>query len=176
MDTWIDSIGRFGRFLRDRAYDAVYEIGDTSLQFIGDMFRGYNEDRHQAFAHRQINRYERGNLPRASQKNRPLQASKLTPEKPLSYAQKQSLVKMMGRQPGESIIEHWKRRKQLLQYPDKPSLIAQHDALEMRVKKEEMQEQGIVAEMKSISSQYQKDRVPKKSHTQGRKRKRGMHR
>lgn len=168
----MDSMGSFGRFLRDRAYDAVYEVGDTSLQLIGDMFRGYNEDRHQAFAHRQINRFEKRNIPKVPKPTQSVQASKPTPEKPLSYAQKQSLVKMVGRQPGESIIEHWKRRKQLLQYPDKPSLIAQYDALEMRVKKEEMQEQGIVAEMKSISSQYQKDRVPKTSisRTRGKKR------
>ena len=143
MDTWIESIVRFGRFLRDRAYDTVYEIGDTSLQFIGDMFRGYNEDRHQAFAHRQINRFEKRNIPNVPKPTQSVQASKPAPEKPLSYAQKQSLVKMMGRQPGESIIEHWKRRKQLLQYPDKPSFIAQHHAGEMRVKKKKSKNRGL---------------------------------
>lgn len=172
MGLLMDSMGHMGRFLRDRAYDAVYEVGDTSLQFIGDMFRGYNEDRHQAFANRQISRYEKKNILNQPKPVQSVQTSKRSPETPLSYDQKQSLVKMMGRQPGESIIEHWKRRKQLLQYPDKPTLIAQYDALEMRIKTEEILEQGIVAEMKSISSQYQKDRVPKnsKSQTRGKKR------
>jgi hypothetical protein len=172
----MDSMGSFGRFLRDRAYDAVYELGDTSLQFLGDMFRGYNEDRHQAFAHRQISRYEGRNIPKVPKPTKSAQASRPAPETPLSYAQKQSLVKMMGRQAGESIIEHWRRRKQLLQYPDKPSLIAQHDALEMRLNTEEKHEHSIHAEMRSLASQYQKNRIAKKHRSNNRSKKRGMKR
>ena len=76
---------RVGRFLRDRAYDTVFEIGDTSLQFIGDMFRGYNENRHQAFAHRTISRREK-------QSSSKISHQKPRPEKPLSFDQKRSFA------------------------------------------------------------------------------------
>lgn len=173
----MEVMGRFGRFMRDQAYDVVYEVGDTSLQFIGDMFRGYNEDRHRAFAYRQIDRHERRHIskvkpaPTTTEK-----APKPIVQKPLTFTQKQTFANMMGRQSAESIIEHWKRQKALMAYPDKQSLIAQHEALQMRVKKEEMQEQDIQVEMRSLSSQYQKQRMPKKSQSKKRGKKRVMKR
>lgn len=153
----MDGIGRFGRFMRDQAYDVVFEVGDTSLQFIGDMLRGYNEDRHRAFAHRQIARTERRHMPKVTPTPATNEeAPKPTPQKPLSFSEKQAFAAMMGRQSGESIIEHWKRQKALLAYPDKQALIAHHKALQMRVKKEKMQEDEIQVEMRSIASRYQK--------------------
>ena len=168
----MEAMGRMGRFLRDQAYDIVFELGDSSLQFIGDMFRGYNEDRHNAFAHRQIGRQERRQATKAPQTKSSAAGSKPRPQKPLSYSEKQSFAGMMGRQTGESIIEHWKRQKMLLACPDKQGLIAQHTELQMRVKNEKMQDHAIQTEMKSISSQYQKKRVAKTAKKQLRGRKR----
>lgn len=167
MGAGIDAIGSVGRYLRDRAYDTVFEIGDTSLQFIGDMFRGYNEDRFQAYAHRRIDRYEHKHIP----KSKPTQAM-VTSQKPLTFSEKNSFAAMMGRQRGESIVEHWKRQKNLLAYPDKQSLIMQHEDLKTRVKKENIQGQQIEVELRSIAKQYQNDRVPKQIKNRIRKRSR----
>ena len=168
----MEAMGRMGWFMRDQAYDIVFELGDTSLQFIGDMFRGYNEDRHNAFAHRQIGRQERRQATQVPQPKGRAVGSKSRSHRPLSYSEKQSFAGMMGRQTGESIIEHWKRQKMLLSYPDKQGLIAQYTEVQMRVKKENMQEHAIQTEMKSISSQYQKKRVAKTAKKQLRGRKR----
>lgn len=168
----LGELSSLAAFVRDRAYDTVFELGDTSLQFIGDMFRGYNENRHQAYAGRQIERQEKKIATKnPKQQAKPKQRATPNP-KPLKFEEKRTFAKMMGRQQGETIIEHWKRQKLLLAYGDKQQLIAHHTALQEKMRAEQVSQQTIEVERNSIASKYQKTRSPKQAQTEKRRRSR----
>lgn len=168
----LGELSSLAAFVRDRAYDTVFELGDTSLQFIGDMFRGYNENRYQAYAGRQIDRQEKKIAAKnLKQMAKPKERAAASP-KPLKFDEKRTFAKMMGRQQGETIIEHWKRQKLLLAYPEKHQLIAQHTALQEKMQAEKMSQQTIEVERNSISSKYQKTRGLKQAQTRKRSRSR----
>jgi len=98
-------------WLRDLAYDFLYyEIG-TAVDFVGDLIRGPSG--YSKSLHRQTERAE----------------AKAKPETPLTKAEKQVFVDMIRREPGEPQIAYWKRKKALLNNPDKKNLVQQQTAL-----------------------------------------------
>ena len=144
-----------GAWLRDRAYDTVFHVGDTALQFTADLIRGPDNARHEPYIQRQLGKQERKNPP---------EIKKTAPEKPLNFSEKQAFTQMLRRQSGESIIEHWKRRKELLQHSDKHQLIATEQKIEAEAKKE----RSIQVERKTIASDYQQNRLRKSARTRKR--------
>jgi len=137
----------FTAWLRDRAYDTVFHVGDTALQFTADLIRGPDNMRHIPYIERQLGKQER--------KSAPPPTNKIKPEKPLSFSERQTFTQMMRRQAGESVIEHWKRRKELLKHPHKRQVIAT--------------ERAITVERKTIASEYQQNRMKKpRSRKRGR--------
>jgi len=146
----------FTAWLRDRAYDTVFHVGDTALQFTADLIRGPDNIRHGPYSERQLGKQERKTLP-------PI--TKTKPEKPLSFSEKQVFTQMMRRQAGESVTEHWKRRKELLQHPRKRQLIA----TEQKIEAEAQKDRSITVERRSIASDYQENRLRKpRSRKRGR--------
>lgn len=147
----------FTAWLRDRAYDSVFHVGDTALQFTADLIRGPENGRHDGYADRQLKKQERKTAPAIK---------KAKPEKPLNYSEKQTFAQMMRRQVGESLIEHWKRRKSLIQHPHKRGLITAEQKVEAEAKKD----RSITVERKSIASDYQQTRLRKSSRNRKRSR------
>lgn len=146
----------FGAWLRDRAYDAVFHVGDTALQFTADLIRGSENIRHDHYAGRQLRKQERKTAPAIKQPK---------PEKPLSYDERKVFTLMMRRQAGESVTNHWKRRKEMLRHPHKRQLIA----VEQKVAASD-RERSITVERKTIASEYQRSRVRPKTRSRKRKR------
>ena len=168
----------FASLLRDSTYDTVFALGDTSLQFGAELIHGPQNTRYGQYAYRQIERQQKPLQAKPPQKPNKQQTKpkavrphKTKFEQPLKFEEKRSFAEMMRRQNGESIIEHWKRQKVLLAAPEKQQLIQQHNTLKEQMRAKEMSENAIQAEMKSISSQYQKTRAPKQQ-TKTRKRSR----
>lgn len=97
-------------WLRDQAYDFVYyEIG-AGLDFVGDLFRGpsgYSES-----LHRQSDKAQ-ARTPKA---------------KPLTKSEQTVFTDMLKRQPSEGQVAYWKRKKALLNHPEKQALVAQQHA------------------------------------------------
>ena len=148
----------FTAWLRDRAYDAVFHAGDTALQFTADMIRGPESARHDHYTGRQLKKQER-KLPAPAATNTPT-------AKPLNYTERQAFLHMTERKAGESLIEHWKRRKQLLQHPDKRQLIEAEQKVEALAEKE----LSITVERRTIASDYQQSCVRKKIRSRKRSR------
>jgi len=138
----------FTAWLRNRAYDTVFHVGDTALQFTADLIRGPDNIRHDPYSERQLGKQERKTPP---------PTTKAKPEKPLSFSERQTFTQMMRRQAGESVIEHWKRRKELLKHPHKRQLIA----VEQKVEAEAQKDRSITVERRSIASDYQENRLRK---------------
>jgi len=87
----------FTAWLRDHAYDTVFHVGDTALQFTADLIRGPDNMRHIPYIERQLGKQER--------KSAPPPTTKIKPEKPLSFSERQTFTQMLRRQAGESVIE-----------------------------------------------------------------------
>ncbi len=139
----------FTAWLRDRAYDTVFHTGDTALQFTADLVRGPGNIRHGPYIERQLGKQERKSTP-------PL-TIKTKPEKPLNFSEKQVFTQMLRRQAGESVIEHWKRRKGLLKHPHKRQLIS----VEQKIEAEAQRDRSITVERRNIASEYQQNRLRK---------------
>ena len=161
----VSEILSFASLLRDSSYDAVFAFGDTSLQFGAELIHGPQNTRYGQYAYRQIERQQKPLQAKAPQK--PRKQAKATQksirEKPLKFEEKRSFAEMMRREPGESIIEHWKRQKSLLAFPEKQQLVRDYVALKSRIETEQLAKKTIQTEMRSISSQYQKKQAPKRA-------------
>ncbi len=138
----------FAAWLRDRAYDTVFHVGDTALQFTADLIRGPENLRHDRYADRQLKMRERKPAP---------PTFKAKPKKSLSFSERQIFTHMMRRQTGESVIEHWKRRKELLAHPHKRELIR----AEQKVEAEARKNHSITVERRSLAREYQQERLRK---------------
>lgn len=141
--------------------DFAFEVRDTSLEFMGDLAFGYDPKRHVRHTERKLDKFEQKRI-------RPAVKPRRQQELPLKYNERQLLTEITQRQPGESIIEHWKRRKYILQHPDKRSFLA----AEMKVRELQAREEKIEVSRRSIASQYQAQRVPKVAKGRVRSRKR----
>lgn len=145
-------------WFRDKAYDTVFHVGDTTLQFAADIIRGSDYSRHDKYVSRQVDRQERKQAtPKVKQPK---------PEKPLNFQEKAIFVEMTRQKTNESIVEHWKRRKELLSHPQKRNLIQ----IEQKLNAEAAKQREISTEMKQISTIYQKERVSKQTKERSRKR------
>ena len=155
---------------RDGAYEAVFHIGDTSLQFTADLIHGPDNPRHERYAYREIHRGEKQGERRqeAAQgiKHPRKPPARVKPERPLSFEEKRLFSEMTRRQAGESIIEHWKRRKQLLEHPHKRQLIERERKLEAEAQKGH----PIHVERKSVAQNAQQQRVRTKARRRGQSR------
>jgi len=80
------------------------------------------------------------------------------PEKPLNYDERQAFLELTGRREGESVIDHWKRRKELLAHPHKRELVQAHMKISAEEKRQEIQ---VVTY--STAETYQKERVRSQS-------------
>ena len=100
---------------RDLAYNTVFHVGDTALQFTADLIHGPDNYWSGRYHKRQINKSERAEQKRATKQ-------KATP-RPLSIEERKVFSSLLTRQNGETIIEHWKRRKRLLAHPNKHELV-----------------------------------------------------
>ena len=151
--------------LRESGYESVFHLGDTALQFTADLIHGPDNPRHEQYSYRQIDQQQKkaerkkpaqkkiSSIPKKpAQKTRPIAA-----ERPLNISEKKYFSEITRRQQGKSIIEHWKRRKYMLSHPHKRSLISAEKSLDAVEAKQHI----IETEMKSISSKYQKQRLPK---------------
>lgn len=125
-------------WLRDRSYDTVFHVGDTAQEFLWDVVQGPQVQRTGAY-HSRI-----------------LDSSRRRGELSLSFSERQSFEKMLSRTEGESIIEHWKRRKALLQFANKKALVSGYDALEKQKQKLSTQQNGQVkaSELKKLETQF----------------------
>lgn len=160
----LGEIWSFVSMLRDHAYDTVFEIGDTGLQFGAELMHGPQNYRYGQYAKRQIDRQQKKLTPKAAKKSTQqanAKPQKVVTEKPLKFEEKKIFSEMMRRQNGESIIAHWKRQKTLLADPQKQTIIAHHVALNAKLNQEQARKNTITIERRKISSQYQKERVPK---------------
>ena len=107
--------------LRDFAYDTVFHVGDTALQFTADLIHGPDNYWSGGYHRRQSEKAERKNA-KAIQKG----------EKPaprLDAGDRKVLDEMLKRQKNETTIEHWKRRKAMLDYPNKRELVDQYKTI-----------------------------------------------
>lgn len=112
-------------WLRDQAYDFVYyEIG-TGLDFVGDMFRGpsgYSQSLHRQAA----------------------KAQTRTPQaKPLTQSEQAVFLEMLKRGTSEPQMAYWKRKKALLNNPDKKDLVDQQRALDAALTKRQAKHPNI---------------------------------
>lgn len=92
-------------WMRDRAYDFVYHEIGAGLDFVGDLFRGpsgYSES-----LHRQASKAH-GRTPTAP---------------PLTISEQRAFADMLHRRAGEGQVAYWKRKKALLNHPDKKALL-----------------------------------------------------
>jgi len=113
--------------LRDLSYDSVFHVGDTALQFTADVIRGPDDMRYGKYAYRQIEKQQRRILKQA--------AKPKIVEKPLKFEEKKAFAELMKRQQGETIIEHWKRQKRLLAYPNKQQLVKDYHTVNQKLEK-----------------------------------------
>ncbi len=98
----------------NRMYDTVFHIGDTTQNFLWDALRGTDNANSQPYHHRQLGKRHRQG------------------ETPLTTVEKQTFEKVLKRYSGEKLIEYWKRKKALLNHPDKKDLVRQYQAIERR--------------------------------------------
>ena len=109
-------IGPF-EWVRDRLYDFVNIEGDFALQFMADFIRGPEPAREEKHLKRQTQFQAR------KQKN-----NTKSQQKPLSNAEQKIFVDLLRRQPSEKQVPYWKRKKSLLNNPNKRELVTQHAA------------------------------------------------
>lgn len=95
-------------WIQDRLYDTVFHIGDSAQQFLWDTMRGPENARHDGYVDRQLQRTQRQ-----------------TNQKPLNFEERQAFAELLQRGANESLVEFWKRRKALLDHPDKRDLAEQ---------------------------------------------------
>ena len=121
--------------LRESSYDTVFHVGDAALQFTGDLIRGPDHGRYDAYAHRQIDRSERQTTRKAEMAaaRRTARARAQSARASLRFEEKKTFAKMMQREKGESIVEHWKRQKALLKAPDKRQLVQHYERLQAKL-------------------------------------------
>lgn len=108
-DVFAQKPGLFS-WLRDKAYDFVYNEGDFVLQFGADLIRGVDPVRENKHIQRQMNYREQ----------------KTNSEKRLSNKEYAVFLDLLKRNPGEDQVAYWKRKKACLLSNDKQALVKQH--------------------------------------------------
>lgn len=100
----------FFSWLRDKAYDFVYNEGDFVLQFTADLIRGEDPVRENRHIQRQMNYREQ----------------KTNSEKRLSNKEYAVFLDLLKRNLGEDQVAYWKRKKACLLSNNKQGLVKRH--------------------------------------------------
>lgn len=145
----------FMGWIRDRLYDTVFHVGDTTQEFLWDMFQGPNDARNQGYHSRILDsRHRRGQLP-------------------LTSTERLSFEKMMVRSEGERLTDYWRRKKALLDFPNKKALVSGFDALEKQKQKVSSQKESVakLQELKRLEAEFRaiKNLKHTSTHKQGQK-------
>jgi hypothetical protein len=132
--------------IRDTLYNIVFTEGDFALQLVGDLIGGTSRAREAKHLERQIHRQERrvhGN--KADKHRTPTTA-------PLRYEERKVFQEIMQRHEGEEQVAYWKRKKRLLNHPNKQQLVAQELASRAQAEKQQTQltEQEKAAEREKL--------------------------
>lgn len=117
-----DIVGPF-EWLRDRLYDFVNTEGDFALQFMADFIRGPDPVREEKHLKRQM-RFQAGKGRYSA--TRDVKRRAKSQEKPLNEAEQKIFVDLLRRKPGEKQLPYWKRKKSLLNNPNKRELVKSH--------------------------------------------------
>lgn len=91
--------------LRDSLYDIVYSEGDFALQFIADLIHGPDAHRDAGHVKRQLQHQEKNFTVILTEKERAI------------------FMIILSRKTGEEQVAYWKRKKLLLQHPNKKELV-----------------------------------------------------
>jgi len=102
-------------WLRDRAYDTVFHVGDTTQNFLWDAVYGASDMRSEKFHKRQLEKNARKT------------------KKPLTKKEQGVFCKILKRGENEGLLEYWKRQKTLLNFPDKLRLIEKYRLKETKL-------------------------------------------
>lgn len=135
-------------WVRDRAYDFVYYELGAGLDFVGDLFRGpsgYSQS-----LHRQTDKAQ----------------TRAPAAKPLTKADQAIFVEMLRRKPSEPQIAYWKRKKALLNNPDKLDLVRQQRALDSTLPKPDAQ---IIVDAPARSNPLARSDAPKQTKSRTRR-------
>ena len=136
--------------LRDKLYDFVAKEGDFALQFVANTIHGPRPQKDDAFLKRQL--------------------KKTSQEEQLNFEERQTFNEILKRREGENQIDYWKRKKHLLAASGKKQMIEHYMSLKQRkaklssfkktssVKSEQKQIERQFHEIKSVSSQGQKQK------------------
>lgn len=107
-------------WMRDKLYDVVYSEGDFALQFMADLMRGPDYGRETKHLNRQ-----------AKYQNSKASLSQSSPsEKPMTKDDQRAFVELLRRKPSEPQMVYWKRKKAILNSPNKHDLLAQYKQLQ----------------------------------------------
>lgn len=107
----------FMGLIRDRLYDTVFHVGDTTQEFLWDIFQEPNDTRNQGYHSRILDScHRRGDVP-------------------LTYTERLTFERMIVRSDGERLTDYWKRKKALLEFSNKRVLVSGLNALEKQKKK-----------------------------------------
>jgi len=104
-------------WLRDRAYDTVFHVGDTAQNFLWDAVYGPNDLRSEKFHKRQLGKNARKS------------------KKALTKNEQGIFCKILKRGENEGLLEYWKRQKALLSFPDKLRLIEKYRLKESKLER-----------------------------------------
>ena len=91
--------------LRDSLYNIVYSEGDFALQFIADLIHGPDAQRDAGHVKRQLQHQERNSTVILTEKEKAI------------------FMIILSRKAGEEQVAYWKRKKLLLQHPNKKELV-----------------------------------------------------
>ena len=135
--------------LRDLAYDTVFHVGDTALQFTADLIHGPDNYWSGGYYKRQFNKSERAEQKRAKKQK--------ATTRPLSIEERKVFTSLLKRQNSETTIEHWKRRKRLLAHPYKRELIRKINAVSNQVNNTEKPQDKakLEAQFRKLSQTHQ---------------------
>lgn len=125
-------------WLMDRAYDAVFHVGDTAQEFLWDVVKGPQDQRTAAYHSRILDSHHRRG------------------EFPLTQQERQSFERMIVRSPDERQMDYWKRQKALLAFPNKKALVSGYMALEKQKQKLSSQKdsQKKAQELKRLEAEF----------------------
>ena len=125
-------------WIQNRLYDTVFHVGDTAQNFLWDVFQGPESNHSQGYHHRQLGKRQRQG------------------ETPLTSLEKQTFEKVLKRYPNEKLTHYWKRRKALLNHPDKKNLVHQYQAIERRKEQNSKTQsnQGQKAEQQKLEAEF----------------------
>ncbi|MBL4745901.1 MAG: hypothetical protein JKY08_06000 [Flavobacteriaceae bacterium] len=151
----------FFSWIREKAYDFVYNEGDFALQFTADLIRGVDLVRENKHLKRQVKYHEHKKIRTQSNQS-------YKPERPLTTNEQLVFVEIVKRKAGEPQMIYWKRKRILLASNNKLDLITQHKDMKKNTKNPKIKVDAL-SDM-SIAKKYQKERV--KTKTSGKTRKR----